>query len=61
MTLIEPYSTLAPYMIAIGNHEQEHIVGGEKDPSHHPGNGFHPKWGNYGHDSGGECGVPVYN
>ena len=61
MTLIEPCSTLAPYMIAIGNHEQEHIVGGEKDPSHHPGNGFHPKWGNYGHDSGGECGVPVYN
>ena len=60
MTLIEPYSTLAPYMITMGNHEQEHIVGGEKDPSHHPGNGFHPEWGNYGHDSGGECGVPVY-
>ena len=60
MTLIEPYSTLAPYMIAVGNHEQEHVVGGEKDPSHAPGNGFHPNWGNYGHDSGGECGVPVY-
>ena len=61
MTLIEPYSSLAPYMVSIGNHEQEHIVGGEKDPSHAPGNGFHPSWGNYGHDSGGECGVPVYN
>ena len=61
MSLIEPYSVLAPYMIGIGNHEQEHIVGGEKDPSHAPGNGFHPSWGNYGHDSGGECGVPVYN
>ena len=59
MTLIEPYSTLAPYMITVGNHEQEHIVGGDKDPSRHPGNGFHPKWGNYGHDSGGECGVPT--
>ena len=61
MTLIEPYSSLAPYMVGIGNHEQEHVVGGEKDPSHAPGNGFHPSWGNYGHDSGGECGVPVYN
>lgn len=61
MSLIEPYSSLAPYMIAVGNHEQEHIVGGEKDPSRAPGNGFHPSWGNYGHDSGGECGVPVYN
>ena len=61
LSLIERYSSLAPYMIAIGNHEQEHIVGGEKDPSHAPGNGFHPSWGNFGHDSGGECGVPVYN
>ena len=61
MTQLEPYSSLAPYMVSIGNHEQEHIVGGEKDPSHAPGNGFHPSWGNYGHDSGGECGVPVYN
>ena len=61
MTMIEPYSSLAPYMITIGNHEQETLVGGEKDPSHAPGNGFHPSWGNFGHDSGGECGVPVYN
>ena len=61
LSLIERYSSLAPYMIAIGNHEQEHLVGGEKDPSHAPGNGFHPSWGNFGHDSGGECGVPVYN
>ena len=59
MTMIEPYSSLAPYMITIGNHEQETLVGGEKDPSHAPGNGFHPSWGNFGHDSGGECGVPV--
>ena len=61
MSLIEPYSSLVPYMISVGNHEQETVVGGEKDPSHAPGNGFHPSWGNYGHDSGGECGVPVYN
>ena len=59
MTLIEPYASLAPYMINIGNHEQDHLVGGAKDPSHAPGEGFHPSWGNFGHDSGGECGVPV--
>ena len=61
MTMIEPYSSLAPYMVTIGNHEQETLVGGAKDPSHAPGNGFHPSWGNFGHDSGGECGVPVFN
>ena len=58
--LVEPYSSLAPYMVAIGNHEQDHLVGGNKDPSHAPGEGFHPSWGNYGSDSGGECGVPMY-
>ena len=60
MSLIEPYSSLAPYMICIGNHEQNHLVGGKKDPSNVTGNGFHPSWGNYGDDSGGECGVPPY-
>jgi len=60
MTLVEPYSSLAPYMINIGNHDQDHLVGGEKDPSHAVGEGFHPPWGNYGHDSGGECGVPMF-
>ena len=48
-------------MVGIGNHEQDHKVGGEKDPSGAPGEGFHPSWGNYGGDSGGECGVPMYN
>ena len=61
MTLIEPYSSRVPYMINVGNHEQEHRSGGGKDPSHAPGVGFHPSWGNYGDDSGGECGIPVYN
>eukprot|EP00794_Sanderia_malayensis_P005168 gene5168-5820_t len=59
--IIEPYSTILPYMVGIGNHEQDHTSGGSKDPSHAPGNGFHPLWGNYGDDSGGECGVPMYN
>ena len=48
-------------MVGIGNHEQDHNIGGEKDPSGAPGEGFHPSWGNYGGDSGGECGVPMYN
>ena len=48
-------------MVGIGNHEQDHKVGGKKDPSGAPGQGFHPSWGNYGGDSGGECGVPMYN
>ena len=60
MTLIEPYASRVPYMVGIGNHEQDHLVGGKKDPSRDHGEGFHPQWGNYGHDSGGECGVPVY-
>ena len=50
-----------PYMVSIGNHEQDHTSGGEKDPSGAPGQGFHPYWGNFGDDSGGECGVPMYN
>eukprot|EP00795_Rhopilema_esculentum_P005456 gene5456-632_t len=58
---IEPYSTLIPYMVGIGNHEQDHVSGGEKDPSGASGLGFHPYWGNYGDDSGGECGVPMFN
>ena len=60
MTMIEPYATLTPYMVSIGNHEYDHLVGGAKDPSHAPGEGFHPEWGNYGDDSGGECGVPTF-
>lgn len=60
MSAIQPYATLVPYMVGIGNHEQDHESGGSKDPSGAPGNGYHPKWGNYGKDSGGECGVPMF-
>lgn len=60
--VIEPYATILPYMVGIGNHEQDHLKGGSKDPSGAPGEGFHPWWapGSYGVDSGGECGVPMY-
>ena len=59
MAAIQPYATLVPYMVGIGNHEQDHESGGSKDPSG-AGNGYHPKWGNFGRDSGGECGVPMF-
>ncbi|KJE92073.1 nucleotide pyrophosphatase/phosphodiesterase [Capsaspora owczarzaki ATCC 30864] len=59
--LIEPIATNKPYQVSIGNHEYCHLLGGEKDPSHAAGNGFHPSWGNYGDDSNGECGVPTHN
>ena len=59
--IIEPYATILPYMVGIGNHEQDHLKGGSKDPSGAPGEGFHPWWsGGWGYDSGGECGVPMY-
>ena len=60
MSCIEPYASRVPYMVCIGNHEYDHTVGGSKDPSYAKGEGFHPEWGNYGNDSGGECGVPTF-
>lgn len=58
-----PIASARPYMVSIGNHEYDYTVKGTNDPSLPPGpasNGFHPVWGNYGTDSGGECGVPAY-
>ena len=57
---IEPIATSVPYMVGIGNHDQCHLIGGSKDPSKVKKSGFHPVWGNYLDDSGGECGVPPY-
>jgi hypothetical protein len=60
MNQIEPTAARVPYMVGIGNHEYDHVTGGDKDPSGAPGpGGFHPPWGSYGTDSGGECAVPV--
>jgi len=44
---IQPIATQIPYIVTIGNHEFDYI-----------GQQWSPKWGNYGYDSRGECGVP---
>ncbi|KAJ7315654.1 hypothetical protein OS493_038408, partial [Desmophyllum pertusum] len=60
--VVEPYATILPYMVGIGNHEQDHIKGGSKDPSGAPGEGFHPWWAKtiIWVRFCGECGVPMY-
>jgi len=47
-------------MVDVGNHEYDHVSGGDEDPSGASGTGFHPSWGNYGDDSLGECGRPFF-
>ena len=45
MDQIEPTSARFPYMVGIGNHEYDHVTGGDKDPSKAPGpGGFRPIW-----------------
>ncbi|GLI58698.1 hypothetical protein VaNZ11_000448, partial [Volvox africanus] len=55
MAQIEPLASRVPYMIGIGNHEAGPCSSGnDLDPS---GEGpYQPDWGNYGSESGGECG-----
>lgn len=59
--MIQPVASRVPYMIAVGNHEYDYMTEGTgRDPSGaHGVPGFHPQWGDYGNDSGGECGVPT--
>ncbi len=45
MTQIQPIAARVPYMVGIGNHEYDHVLGGDKDPSGAPGpGGFRPEW-----------------
>ena len=60
--MIQSFAARVPLLIGVGNHEYDHTSGGEngKDPSGlNASHGFNPEWGNYGDDSGGECGVPT--
>ena len=59
MTQMEDVARAVPYMVGVGNHEYDHVQGGEKDPSGAEGQGYHPDWGNWGDDGHGECGVPT--
>lgn len=45
MSEIEPTASRIPYMVGNGNHEYDHLTGGERDPSGAPPPaGFHPSW-----------------
>ena len=60
--LSSSFASKVPLMVGVGAPEYDHVAGGAngKDPSGvETSDGFHPKWGNFGDDSGGECGVPV--
>ncbi|MEW5313047.1 MAG: hypothetical protein WDW38_004641 [Sanguina aurantia] len=57
MDAIEPISSRVPYMVGVGNHEYDYQSGQENDPTQ--SEPYHPGWGNFENDSGGECGVMV--
>eukprot|EP00563_Minutocellus_polymorphus_P013579 CAMPEP_0181049390 /NCGR_PEP_ID=MMETSP1070-20121207/15954_1 /TAXON_ID=265543 /ORGANISM="Minutocellus polymorphus, Strain NH13" /LENGTH=686 /DNA_ID=CAMNT_0023128259 /DNA_START=60 /DNA_END=2120 /DNA_ORIENTATION=+ len=61
LDMVEPFASRLPLMVGIGNHEYDHTTGGiRRDPSGvTTDDGFHPVWGNFRTDSGGECGVPT--
>ena len=45
LSRIEATSCRVPYMVGIGNHEYDHLTGGDKDPSGAQGEGgFRPIW-----------------
>lgn len=56
MSQIEPLAARIPYMVGIGNHEAgPYHSGTSNDPSGEQP--YDPGWGNYGSESGGECGA----
>jgi acid phosphatase type 7 len=59
LTALEPAASRWPLMIAVGNHEYDYdLESSSNDPSGAT-TSYHPVWGNFGLDSGGECAVPV--
>ena len=61
MDMVSGIAARVPLMVGVGNHEYDYTSGGlGKDLSGvDTGDGFHPKWGDFGDDSSGECGVPA--
>lgn len=62
--MISSFSPRVPLMVGVGNHEYGYTSGGNggRDPSRGESvndAGYLPSWGNFGPDSGGECGVPA--
>lgn len=57
MEAIQPLAAHIPYMVGIGNHEAGPCKSSKSanDPSGEQP--FDPSWGNYGCESGGECGA----
>jgi hypothetical protein len=45
-----------PSQVGVGNHEYDFTGSSERDPSGVSAP-YHPPWGNYGDESGGECGA----
>jgi len=59
LNMISSFTTKVPLMVAVGNHEYDHLTGGGKgkDPSGVlSDDGYAPVWGNFHNDSGGEFG-----
>jgi hypothetical protein len=56
MELVSSFTTKVPLMVAIGNHEYDHLSGGDngRDPSGvSTADGYRPLWGNFHNDSNG--------
>ncbi|GFH07435.1 purple acid phosphatase [Haematococcus lacustris] len=58
MSSIEPLASRVPYMVSVGNHEYD-FTGSTANDLSGVKDSYHPKWGNFGDDSGGECGAMV--
>lgn len=60
LRMVEPLSSRVPLQVTVGNHEYTYrtsATGTDITGEQYPG--WHPKWGNMRHDSGGECGVAL--
>ena len=56
---IEPFASVAPYMVGVGNHDYDYKGGSPSNDPSGAGKPYTPNWGNYGSDSGGECAVAL--